>query len=233
MFERFTDQARIAVQLAQEYARQHHAATIRTEHLLIGVLGAPDSPAVALLADPRGAPARRRGGRRALPRGGEPDPEALAALGIDLDEVRRRAEEAFGPGALERTWAGRGRGARWLGHIPFEAAAKKAMELSLREAIALKDRYIGAEHLLLGLLRTEAGAAHHMLAARGVTLAEVRAAVADLHRGFRRRLRRRVRFHQRDMRPALPSPQHVGRSRRWRCATTWPPRWHSTTSTGT
>ena len=37
------------------------------------------------------------------------DAEALATIGIDLDEVRRRVEEAFGPGALERTRAVRGR----------------------------------------------------------------------------------------------------------------------------
>ena len=30
------------------------------------------------------------------------DGEALAAIGIDLDEIRRRAEATFGPGALER-----------------------------------------------------------------------------------------------------------------------------------
>jgi hypothetical protein len=35
------------------------------------------------------------------------DADALASIGIDLDEVRRRVEEAFGPGALERTRAGR------------------------------------------------------------------------------------------------------------------------------
>jgi len=35
------------------------------------------------------------------------DADALASIGIDLDEVRRRVEEAFGPGALERTQAGR------------------------------------------------------------------------------------------------------------------------------
>jgi hypothetical protein len=33
------------------------------------------------------------------------DPRALAAIGIDLDEVRRSVEESFGPGALERTRA--------------------------------------------------------------------------------------------------------------------------------
>ncbi len=36
-----------------------------------------------------------------------PDPEALETIGIDLDEVRRRVEATFGPGALERTRAGR------------------------------------------------------------------------------------------------------------------------------
>ena len=30
------------------------------------------------------------------------DAEALAAIGIDLDEIKRRIEESFGPGALER-----------------------------------------------------------------------------------------------------------------------------------
>jgi hypothetical protein len=35
------------------------------------------------------------------------DAEALASIGIDLDEVRRCVERAFGEGALERTRAGR------------------------------------------------------------------------------------------------------------------------------
>lgn len=30
------------------------------------------------------------------------DADALRAIGIDLDEVRRMAEESFGPGALDR-----------------------------------------------------------------------------------------------------------------------------------
>jgi hypothetical protein len=39
----------------------------------------------------------------------ELDAEALAAIGIDLDEVRRRVEESFGPEALDRTRAARRR----------------------------------------------------------------------------------------------------------------------------
>jgi hypothetical protein len=38
------------------------------------------------------------------------DTDALAAIGIDLDEVRRRIDAAFGPGALYRTRAARRRG---------------------------------------------------------------------------------------------------------------------------
>ena len=68
------------------------------------------------------------------------DAEALATLGIDLDEVRRQVEDAFGPGALERTRAASGRGAPFGGHIPFERAAKKALELALREALRARAR---------------------------------------------------------------------------------------------
>ena len=45
-----------------------------------------------------------------------------------------QVEEAFGPGALDRTRAADGR--RVLGgHIPFDREAKKALELALREAL--------------------------------------------------------------------------------------------------
>ncbi len=108
------------------------------------------------------------------------DAKALAALGIDLDRIRNAVEAAFGPGALDHGGAdddgrhsarpgplrrtrkrpdlddeaGLLRGKRaGGGHIPFGADAKKALELSLREALRLRDRSIGAEHLLLGLLR--------------------------------------------------------------------------------
>ena len=39
------------------------------------------------------------------------------------------------------------------GQIPFTPQAKKALELSIREALSLGHRYIGTEHLLLGLVR--------------------------------------------------------------------------------
>ena len=62
-----------------------------------------------------------------------PDPEALATIGIDLDEVRRRIEEAFGPGALDkrsedRSVGARGPEGRRSGHIPFSPRAKKVLD---------------------------------------------------------------------------------------------------------
>ena len=63
-------------------------------------------------------------------------------------EVVRQVEAGVGPGS---------------GQIPFTAAAKKALELSLREALSLGHNYIGTEHILLGLLRVHEGGAADIL----------------------------------------------------------------------
>jgi hypothetical protein len=66
------------------------------------------------------------------------------------------------------------------GHIPFTANCKRALELALREAIALGDNDIGTEHLLLGLRRTTGGRAAELLAGRGVELESLRSVVVEL-----------------------------------------------------
>jgi ATP-dependent Clp protease ATP-binding subunit ClpA len=186
VFERFTSKARQVVVGAQEEARARKADSIRTEHLLAALYAVPDNLALTLL-DGFGV------GRDAvlgeidrLHPGARPrlDAEALSTIGIDLDEVRRQVEEAFGPGALDRTRAALGStGNRLFGHIPVDRAAKKALELALREALRLKHNYIGCEHILLGLVHAEAGAAHHILAAEGVQLEPARVIVEKLVRG--------------------------------------------------
>ena len=50
MFERFTNRARHVVVLAQEEARRLHHNYIGTEHILLGLLGEPDSVAGRVLA---------------------------------------------------------------------------------------------------------------------------------------------------------------------------------------
>jgi ATP-dependent Clp protease ATP-binding subunit ClpA len=175
MFERFTNRARTVVVHAQEIARERRSPTIGPEHLLLGLFAVPEGLAAAILSRMQ----VDRGDVEAdLVRGGPFDAEGLATLGIDLDEVRRQAEETFGPGALDRTRAGRGRTCG--GHIPFERDAKKALELALREAVRLGHGFIGTEHLLLGLLHD--GRARDVLMARGVGLDGTRALVEELVR---------------------------------------------------
>ncbi len=60
------------------------------------------------------------------------------------------------------------------GHITFTPRAKKVLELSLREALALRHRYIGTEHILLGLIREGEGLAAEVLVLHGVGLDDLR-----------------------------------------------------------
>jgi hypothetical protein len=84
------------------------------------------------------------------------------------------------PGALQWHPDPSCRGARpRLGHIPFTPRAKKVLELSLREALALKDRHIGTEHLLLGLIREGEGLAMLILTRLGAGPQLLRARVLD------------------------------------------------------
>jgi hypothetical protein len=81
---------------------------------------------------------------------------------------RREARLAANP-------AGRPAGLRpGGGHVPFTPKSKQVLELSLREALRLKHNHIGAEHILLGLLRQGDGLAAQVLAQAGLTLKDLR-----------------------------------------------------------
>jgi ATP-dependent Clp protease ATP-binding subunit ClpA len=187
MFERFTAKARDVVTTAQSVSIRRAAGVIGSEHLLAALYEVPDNLGLVVLEafsvrpeDVSSELDRIRDG------GSDPsDAEALASLGIDLDEVRRQVEEAFGPGALDRTRAARDRGRRFDGHVPFGKDAKKVLALALREAVALKHDYIGCEHLLLGMLHDDTGAAGRFLRARGVRQDAARIIVEELVRGRR------------------------------------------------
>jgi ATP-dependent Clp protease ATP-binding subunit ClpA len=180
MFERFTDEARTVAVAAQSHAAALQHGWIGTEHLLLGLLDDPQSRAARVLG---GRGVTREWVRAEVERivgRGEPDidADALATLGIDLDAIRERVERTFGPGALSRRPCRRGgllRGGEWR---PFTPRAKKVLELSLREAIARGDDFIGAEHLLLGLVREGDGVAARILAAKGITRDVVLAGLA-------------------------------------------------------
>lgn len=148
MFERFTNDARQVVTQAQEECRSLGHSSIGTVHLLLGLSAGDGAGARALHEHGLGPADLRERVRRLAGLGPDPiDGAALAVIGIDLDEVRRAVEAAFGAGALD---AGR----QVKGHIRFTPQAKKTLELSLRSALALKHKSINSGHVLLGLLRS-------------------------------------------------------------------------------
>ncbi|WP_182887746.1 Clp protease N-terminal domain-containing protein [Microbispora sp. H10885] len=178
MFERFTEDARQAVRQAVEEARRLRHGQAGTEHLLLGLLSVTDSASARLLAA-RGVDRERVRTEilriRGNTAGGEIDAEALETIGIDLSAVRRKVEEAFGPGALDHE-APRGRrgvpgGGRWATVTP---RSKKVLELALREAVALKSKEIRDGHILLGIIREGEGLGVRVLADAGVNLVALR-----------------------------------------------------------
>ena len=68
------------------------------------------------------------------------------------------------------------------GHIPFTPRAKKSLELSLREAKALHDNYIGVQHLTLALVAMQDGMVPVILTALGAPAASLRAAILARYR---------------------------------------------------
>lgn len=89
----------------------------------------------------------------------------LAAQGPSLDEIREAALAVTGP-TLDAD-------AEQAPLIPFDAAARKALELTFREALRLGHDYVGTEHVLLALLENENG--DGLLTSLGVTKARVEA----------------------------------------------------------
>ncbi len=86
--------------------------------------------ALGLLSEPDGLAAR-----------------AIAAQGVVLETLRRTVTIKLAPAA---------EGVPDL--IPFDSAARKALELTFREALRLGHNYVGTEHILLALLELEEGA---------------------------------------------------------------------------
>ena len=140
MFERFTRESRRAVQRAQQAARRLGAEQVEPEHLLVA------------LADGLGDPA-------AL---------ALAEVGLDAATIERAIEDDL-VAMLEVV----GVPPSVLASAPpqprvdgpgFSPQVKQALENALRAALRRRDRRLGTEHLLLGLLREPAATLRRVLA---------------------------------------------------------------------
>ncbi|AEH09341.1 MULTISPECIES: Clp protease N-terminal domain-containing protein [Protofrankia] len=80
------------------------------------------------------------------------DPQALA---VTILQVLGAGAEAVRAAAAAALPAPPGGAAPAL--VPFDTAAKKALELTFREALRLGHNYVGTEHILLALLEREDG----------------------------------------------------------------------------
>ncbi len=89
----------------------------------------------------------------------------LQNLSIDLDEIQQKIEEQVKKGKATQATGP---------DLPYTSRAKKVLELAMSEARELNHSYVGTEHLLLGLLRAESGAAARALTEAGVSLEAAR-----------------------------------------------------------
>jgi ATP-dependent Clp protease ATP-binding subunit ClpA len=138
--EKFTENARKAMDQAAEEAKSHNHQYVGTEHLLLGLTDVGDGVAA----------------------------RALSTL-TSLEKVRGAVEHIIGTGE----------------HIVTDGPgltrrAKKVLELAVEEAKSLKHRYVGTEHLLLGVIREGDGVAAQVLTSLGVNLQNARACVLVL-----------------------------------------------------
>jgi ATP-dependent Clp protease ATP-binding subunit ClpA len=144
VFERFTDEARQVVVLAQEEARTLRHSYIGTEHILLGLAREPNTVAS----------------------------RALSSVGLPIERVRAEVARRVGVGNEVTE-----------GQVPFTPRAKKVLELSLREALSLGDDGIGADHILLGLLRERDGVGSEILVAASGDAETIRGEVMRIRAG--------------------------------------------------
>ncbi|MGW1917161.1 Clp protease N-terminal domain-containing protein [Streptomyces sp. NPDC002076] len=111
--------------------------------------GRPEHLVLGLLAEPEGIGAK-----------------AITDQGVLLDAVRQAAAAALPPAADEVPDL-----------VPYGPHAKKALELTFREALRLGHNYIGTEHILLALLEQENG--QGVLSGLGITKSATEAYIAN------------------------------------------------------
>ncbi len=131
MKNNFSSRVQMVIQFARDEALRLGHDYIGTEHLLLGLIREGEGIAI----------------------------EILAALGCDLDEVKRAIEDA-----------GRASGdTMTIGNIPFTKRAEKILKSAYVEADRHKSDIIGTEHLLLALVKEKDGLAAQILKSFGVT----------------------------------------------------------------
>lgn len=147
-FDKFTERARRVLSFANQEAGELGHSYVGTEHLLLGII-----------REDEGIAAR-----------------ALIRAGLNLKEVRQltldtveRFKQQTPEGAEAQIKAtiqaivNAGRPVVRAGEHGLTARAKSVIELAVDEARSMNHRYIGTEHLLLGMLREGTGLAADVL----------------------------------------------------------------------
>jgi hypothetical protein len=93
---------------------------------------------------------------------------AIVAQGVTLDAVREAATARLPERVADAPHP-----------TPFAASAKKALELTMREALRLGHNYIGTEHMLLALMEQGEGAGYEILTGLGVTKEAAEATIVE------------------------------------------------------
>jgi ATP-dependent Clp protease ATP-binding subunit ClpA len=148
---RFADKTRGSVEAAFEEARMLGHDSVGDEDLLLGILRAEEGVAAGALSSLGVTLEDAREASEGMLI------EALSSIGISLEEIRREAGEAF----ELRIPADR--------KIPYSPYAKRALVEARKEMRRLGDDYFGTEHVVLGILSNEEGAAARILAGMGVS----------------------------------------------------------------
>lgn len=136
MWQFFTERGKKVVQLAHREALRLGHDIIGTEHILLGLIAEGEGVAV----------------------------QVLESLGVDLDEMKIKVEEAVGsrPSKLRPV------------DLPLSPRAKRVLDLAIGEARNMKVNYVGTEHVLLGLLAEGEGIASQVMVSYGLDLENVR-----------------------------------------------------------
>jgi len=167
MFERFTEPASQVMELACAEAERLRHDYLGPEHILAGLARQEGSQAAGILrASGLDVEAVRAGLDRLVAQGMLParwrnKSDLLRSLGVDLDAVQRAIEQSFGTDAVcaaQRRVLRRSsrREDLLICTNPLNGKAllvKRAFHMAGKEADALGQHDIGAEHLLLGVLR--------------------------------------------------------------------------------
>jgi ATP-dependent Clp protease ATP-binding subunit ClpA len=151
MFIRFTDKSRRSVRAAWEEARMLGHDSVGDEDLLLGILRAEEGVAAEALSSLGVTLEDAREESEGMLS------DALSSIGISLEEIRREAGDTF----EMRIPPGR--------RLPLSPRAKNVLVQARKEMRRLGDNYLGSEHVLLGILSNEDGAAVRILAGMGVS----------------------------------------------------------------